>query len=134
MKIKPRDIARSLIDSMEANPSMSADEACLSAITLLKRTNPGMPFRQFVKILERELKKKGPITSGLLVVPSEKSVTAESIGSLLKEKSGTAIAMDRAIDPDLIGGAVLLVDHRRIDCSVQGALDMLLKMCLQPLD
>lgn len=134
MKIKPRDIARSLVDSMEANPAMSADEACLSAIMLLKRTNPGMPLRQFVKILERELKKRGPVTSGLLVVPNEKSVSADSIGTLLKQKSGKAVAMERAIDPDLIGGAVLLVDHRRLDCSVQGALDTLLKTCLQPLE
>ena len=134
MRIRPKDIARSLVDSMEQNPAMHADEACESAIRLLKSKCPGVTFRQFVKLLERELKKRGSISSGLLVVPNEHSISAETVGALLKEKSGKTVRIERATDPELIGGSVLLVDHRRIDCSIQGALANLLKTCLQPLD
>ena len=36
-------------------------------------------------------------------------------------------------DLEIIGGAILLVNHRRIDCSVKGALSALLRACLEPL-
>lgn len=134
MTIRPKDIARSLVDSMVEHPTMSADSACDSALRLLKMKCPGTSFRQFAKLLERELKKRGKISAGLLVVPHEKSIAADSVGMLLKQKSGRTVLMERTVDPELIGGAVLLVDHRRIDCSIQGALAMLLRTCLQPLD
>lgn len=134
MKIRPKDIARSLADSLEQNPAMPVADLCDSAMQLLRTRCPGVTFRQLVKLLERELKKRGSISSGLLVVPTEHSISAEAVGALLKEKSGKTVQMERATDPDLIGGSVLLVDHRRIDCSIQGALAHLLKTCLQPLD
>ncbi len=133
MKITPRDIARSLLDCIEKDPSLSAIDACESAIRLLKDRCPSVPLRQLVKILERELRRRGSMSSGLLVVPHEHFISADTVGALLQQKSGKTVHIERTIDPDLIGGAVLLADHRRIDCSIQGALAGLLKTCLQPL-
>lgn len=134
MRTTPKDIARALVDSMETTPAASTDDACLSAILLLKRSCPGFPPRLFLKIVEREVLRRGNASSGLLVVPNETSLRAETIAPLLAAKSGKTVSIDRAVEPELIGGAVLLVDHRRIDCSVQGALAALLRECLQPLD
>lgn len=134
MRIKPKDIARSLLDSVETSPNVSMDDACESALRLLRRSCPGVRPRDFAKLVERELKKRGETSSALLVVPNDKSLKSEAILPLLEKKTGKAIHLERNVEPDLIGGAVLLVEHRRIDCSIQGALAALLKICLQPLD
>ena len=134
MKIKPLDIAKSLADCLESNAKLSLDEACESAVHLLKRTCPGVPPRQLVKLLERELKKRGHSSAGLLIVPTDRSISASSVSTLLKKKSGKPMPIERKTDPEIIGGAILLADHRRIDCSIQGALASLLHTCLQPLD
>lgn len=133
MKITPRIIACSLIDAVETSPE-SADQACDAAISLLKTHCPSVTLRDFLKAAEKEMKKRGRLSSGLLVVPNDHSVKAETIAAQLKAKSGKDVVIDRKIDPDLIGGAVVLVDHQRIDCSIQGALQSLLAMCLQPID
>lgn len=134
MKITPRDIARSLVDSIAASAKVSVSDACDSAIRLLKRSCPGTTRRRFLKIVEHEMRKQGKIGSGLLMVPSTRSLEAKTIQSLLQAKTGKPVHIDRAVEPELIGGAVLLIDHRRIDCSIQGALAALLRTCLQPLD
>ncbi len=134
MKIHPKDIARSLVEAIAASPQTNVDDACMSALALLKRTNPGVHMRDFVKIVERALRKQGTTSSGLLVVPHEHSLKAETIVPLLSAKTGKTVHIDRKTDPELIGGAVLLIEHRRIDCSIKGALESLLRTCLQPLD
>jgi F0F1-type ATP synthase delta subunit len=88
----------------------------------------------FLKIVEREVKRHGAITAGMLAVPHEKAIKTEDIAPLIAQKTGKMVHMDRKVEPELIGGAVLLVDHRRLDASVQGALRHLLQMCLQPLE
>jgi F0F1-type ATP synthase delta subunit len=134
MKITPKEIARALVDAMEASPDVSVDDACESAIVLLRKAVPGFPARTFIKIVEREMEKRGNTASGLLIVPHEKSLKAEAIIPLLQAKSDKTVHVDRKTNPDLIGGAVLHIDHRRLDCSIQGALATLLRTCLQPLD
>ncbi len=133
MRITPKDIARSLIDSL-ASASLSVDDACDSAIGLLKRSCPGVALREFIRMVEREVRKRGLTTSAMLVVPNEQSIQADTIAPLLASKSGKKVHVDRKTEPELIGGAVFLVDHRRIDCSIQGALAALLRSCLQPLE
>jgi hypothetical protein len=133
MKITPRDIARALVDSM-ASATADPVQACDSAIVLLHRTNPGFTGRAFSKLVAREIRRRGDSAAGLLIVPNDRSLSAEHLRPLLEKKAGRTVALDRTTDPDLIGGAVLHIDHRRIDCSIQGALHALLKTCLQPLD
>lgn len=134
MNITPRDIARSLIDAAAASPQVSVDDVCDSAVRLLKRSCPGTTRRTFLKLVEREVKRRGKTSSGLLLVPDERSLKAETIRPLLQAKTGKTVHIDRTVEPELIGGAVLFIDHRRIDCSIQGALVSLLRTCLQPLD
>lgn len=133
MRITPKDIARSLIDAFGAS-SDSVEDLCDGAISLLKRTSPGMPLRMFAKTIDREIRRRKIGSSALLVVPSPHDLSAHAMTPLLEAKTGKAMHVDRAVEPELIGGAVLLVDHRRIDCSIQGALAALLRDCLQPLD
>lgn len=133
MRITSKDIAKALIDSVQQDPETSVDTACESALALLKEKCPGVSPRIFLRIVEKEMRKRGLTSAGLLLVPHEKSVSAKHIAELLTAKSGKPVTMERATDPDLIGGAVLLVDHVRIDCSIKGALEDLLKICLQPL-
>jgi F0F1-type ATP synthase delta subunit len=134
MKITPDEIARSLVDTVAESASVDVDDACLNAILLLKKRCPGVTPRMFVRMVEREVKRKGATTSGLLVVPNEQSLKAETIEPVLAKNTGKVVHIDRKTDPNLIGGAVLLIEHRRIDCSIQGALAALLRTCLQPLD
>ena len=135
MRTTPKDIARSLVDSIiDASDTLSLDDACDSAIALLKRLCPGVTLRAFVILVEKEMKRRGKESAGLLVVPHEHSIAADTIAALLSAKAKKPVAIDRKTDADLIGGAVLLVEHRRIDCSIQGALQALLKTCLQPLE
>ena len=134
MKITPADIAHSLVDTVADTPNVNVDDACLSAIMVLRRRCPGVTPRAFVRLVEREMKKRGTTASGMLVVPHEHSLKAEPLEALLSQKTGKNVHIDRAVEEELIGGAVLLVEHRRIDCSIQGALAALLKTCLLPLD
>lgn len=133
MKVTPSLIATSLIETLKSDSSVSADEACDGALIVLKRECPGCSKREFLKLVERKLKREGASAAGLLVVPHAGSITAEHIAPLVSKKAGKTVHIDRSIDKDLIGGAVLLVEHRRIDSSVQGALHDLLQMCLEPL-
>lgn len=134
MRITPKDIARALVDSVESQQGISADEACDSAMQFLHKKCPGSSRRQFLKLVEREVLSRGTTSAGMLVVPHGHSLKAEVITPHLEKKSGKTVHLERKVEPELIGGAVLLVDHRRIDCSIQGALQNLLRMCLQPLD
>ena len=134
MKITPKDIARSLVDSVAASPQMDIDEACFSAFMLLKKRCPGITPRAFVRLVELQVKRQGTTASGMLVVPHEHSLTSETIEPLLAAKTGKTVHVDRKVEPEIIGGAVLLIEHRRIDCSIQGALAALLRTCLQPLE
>ncbi len=134
MKISPKDIARSLVDSLASSETLSIDDACDSAIALLKSSCPGVPLRKFIEIVEREVRRKGLSMSAMLVVPSEHSLSSAVIAPLLEAKAGKKVHVDRMVEPELIGGAVLLMEHRRIDCTIQGALATLLRSCLQPLE
>ncbi len=132
MRTKPADIAKALIDEVQASPA-SADAACVAALNVLKRMSPGFPRREFVKLVEHEMKRRGEQASGLLVVPNARTLKAEHVGALISKQSGVTVHLTEKVDPDVIGGAVLLMDHRRIDCSVQGALRELLQTCLEPI-
>ena len=134
MRKHPKDIARALVDACSDSQGLSVDDACTSAIVLLKQSCPGTTCREFLKLVEREIRKKGITASGLLFVPNDHSLKAETIEPLLAEKMGKSVHIERKTEPELIGSAVLLVDHRRIDCSIQGALAALLRTCLLPLD
>jgi hypothetical protein len=134
MRIHPKDIARALVDSVASQREMAPDAACDSAIQLLHKKCPGTSRRIFFKLVEREVLSRGAHSAGMLVVPHDHAASSEHIATHLKEKTGKAVHLERMVEPELIGGAVLLVDHRRIDCSIQGALHTLLRMCLQPLD
>ena len=134
MKISPKDIARSLVDTIVHHEDVDVDDACLNAMLLLRKRCPGVTPRTFIRLVEKEVKRRGSSAAGLLVVPHDHSIRAEVIEPVLAERSGKAIHIDRKTNPDLIGGAVLLIDHRRIDCSIQGALHALLRACLEPLD
>lgn len=133
MKIHPRDIARALIASIEANPDLT-DQVCDASIALLRKNCPSVTLREFLKIAERELRRRGDVSGGMIIVPHEHSIATETVQKALQDNSGRVVALDRKIDPEIIGGAVLLVDHRRIDGSVQGVLHDLLQQCLLPLD
>lgn len=133
MRTRPADIAKALLEQVERDPA-SADAACQSSLLLLKRTAPGFPRRQFVKLVEREMRRRGEEASGLLIVPRLHVLKREQLGTLVTKTTGKPVRMDKKIDPDIIGGAVLLIDHHRIDASVQGALRELLRVCLQPLE
>jgi hypothetical protein len=132
MRTRPADIARALVDEVIASPA-AADDACASALQMLKKKCPGFPRREFVKLVEREMKRRGGQASGLLIVPNQRTIKAETIGALVSKQTGTTVTLSEKVDPDLIGGAVLLMDHRRIDASVQGALRELLEACLEPI-
>ncbi len=134
MRITPKDIARALVDSILETPDVSADDACDSAIAYLHKMCPGVPPRAFLKLVEREMKRRGETSSALLIVPNEHSLSSKTIAPLLAAKTGRKVMLERKTDPDLIGGAIILVDHRRIDCSIKGALEALLQECLQPID
>lgn len=133
MKVTPVVIARSLIETLASDPSMSPEDACDGALAVLKRTCPGYGKREFLKLVERQLRRKGVSAAGLLVVPHATSITAEHIAPIVSKQAGRAVHIDRSIDKDLIGGAALLIDHQRIDSSVQGALQDLLQTFLAPL-
>lgn len=133
MKITPRIIARALIASIEAHPDQ-IDQVCDASIALLRKYCPSVTLREFVRTAERELRRSGDVSGGMLVVPHDHAISTDVVAKTLKEHSGRTVALDRKVDPEIIGGAVLLVDHRRIDGSVQGALQSLLKQCLLPLD
>ncbi len=133
MRIRPKDIARALVDSVASSTGVAADAACDSAIHLLHQKCPGTTRRAFFKMVEREVLRRGAHSAGMLVVPHEHALKSEHIATHFKEK-GKPVHLERMVEPEIIGGAVLLVDHRRIDCSIQGALHALLKICLQPLD
>ncbi len=127
------DIVKACIDLIEKSPDQ-ADAICDGGIALLKKHCPSFSFRNFVKLVEKYLRRRGDVTGGMLIVPNEHSLSVTGVSELFSAQSTRKINFDRKIDPDLIGGAVVLVDHRRIDSSVQGALQMLLKNCLLPLD
>ena len=133
MRTTPRHIAQALIEAIEADPSISVDGACDSAILVLKKRCPGVTPREFLKIMEREIRRRGSTASGMLIVPNEHSLNTDQIVTLLSQKTGKPVEIERKTDPELIGGAILLVDHRRIDCSIKGALAALLRACLEPL-
>ncbi len=134
MRTKPAQIARALVDQAEADPS-SVDQACAVALELLRSTSPGYAKRSFLKLVEQEMRRRGEQASGLLIVPNTRTVKSEHVGKLVSKSSGKQnVRIDERIEPNLIGGAVLLIDHRRIDCSVQGALRELLQTCLEPLE
>ena len=133
MKITPRIIAHALIDTLERDPSLSVDSACESAILMLKKRCPGVAPREFLKITEREIRRRGRNSSGMLIVPNEHALKTDQISPLLSAKTGKPVEIERKTDPEIIGGAILLVNHRRIDCSVKGALSALLRACLEPL-
>lgn len=134
MRISAQEIARALVDSLVTNDGISSDDACDSAMALVHEKCPSVTRRMFLKLVEREVRRHDSIAAGMLAVPHEHSLKAEVIAPLLAKKTGKVVHLDRKVEPELIGGAVLLLDHRRIDCSVQGALRDLLHMCLQPLD
>lgn len=134
MRIRPAEIARSLVDTVEADPGIDATEACFDAFLLLRKRCPGTTPRAFVRMVEREVKRRGTTASGMLFVPHEKSLKAETLEKLLAKKTGKTVHVDRAVEPELIGGAVLFVEHRRLDSSIQGALQALLRTFLQPLE
>ena len=134
MRMTPKHIARALVDSFVTSGTVSVDDACDSALALLHQKCPGTSRRVFMKIVERELLARGAHAEGMLVVPTEHSLQAAHIEPHLSKQTGKTIHLDRKVEPELIGGAVLLVDHRRIDCSIQGALHRLLHTCLAPLD
>lgn len=134
MRIKPKDIARSLVDTLAADHSANVDAACDSALALLHERCPGTSRKAFFKLVEREIFGRGTHVEGMLVVPHEQALQSEHITGHLKDGTGKTVHLERKIEPEIIGGAVLLVDHRRIDCSIQGALHTLLRTCLQPLD
>jgi F0F1-type ATP synthase delta subunit len=131
MRILPHNIAKALIDAVENGTPV--DDACEGALQMLHEHCRGTSMRQFLLMVERELKKRGSHSSGLLIVPHETSIKAETVAKQLSEKSDKHVPIERAIDPSLIGGAVLHVDHTRIDASIKGALHTLLQLCLQPL-
>ncbi len=134
MRIRPIHVARSLIDTVESTPDIDVGEACVEAFRLLRARCPGMPPRQFVALVEREAKRRGSVMSGMLFVPTDPSMKAEIVEKALTQKSGTTVHVDRAVEPELIGGAVLFLEHRRLDSSVQGALRALLNSFLEPLE
>ncbi len=127
MRMTPKNIAHALIDSIASSPEISVDAACESAIQLLKKRCPGVSLRDFLKCVEREMRRKHHQPEGLLIVPNAKSISAEKLVPLLSEKSGAPVHLEQKIDPDIIGGDILLVEHKRIDCSIQGALQSLLR-------
>ncbi|HRH93546.1 MAG TPA: F0F1 ATP synthase subunit delta [Candidatus Peribacteria bacterium] len=133
MRIKPADIAKALVDEVIASPA-SADAACLGALQMLKKKCPGFLRRDFVKLVDREMRTRGDQASGLLIVPNAHSIKADAVGGIVTKHSGIPVNLTEKIDPDLIGGAVLVMDHRRIDASVQGALRELLQTCLEPIN
>lgn len=134
MRIRPADIARSLVDTVEADPGIDATAACFEAFLLLRKRCAGTTPRAFVRLVEREVKRRGTAASAALFVPHEKSIEAETLEKLLADKAGKTVHVDRAVEPELIGGAVLFVEHRRLDSSIQGALQALLRSFLQPLE
>ena len=133
MRVTPKDIARSLVDTLVASTSVDADTACESALALLRQRCPGVTPRSFVRLVERELRRRGTAGAGMLVVPREDSIAASALEPQLTSKIGKPVHLEREVHPELIGGAVLLVEHRRIDCSVQGALAELHRLCMLPL-
>lgn len=133
MRTTPKHIAQALIDFLEADPTLSVDNACDSAICLLKKRCPGVTPREFLKIAERAMRRRGRCAAGMLIVPHEHSLKTDQIVSVLCAKTGKPVEIERKTDPELIGGAVLLIDHRRIDCSIKGALAALLRACLEPI-
>lgn len=130
MRILPKDIAKALVDSVEAGTPV--DAAIGSALEMLRLHCLGTSRSQFLSLVEKEMRRQGRSSSALLIVPHDTSISAEDVQKQLTAK-GRKIPVERATDPSLIGGAVLHVDHTRIDSSVRGALETLLQLCLQPL-
>ncbi len=134
MRISVNDIAKALVDSVETNPELPVVDACETALHMLRDHAPGVPPRVLLAKVDREMRRRGHTSTGLLVVPHEKSLKADMLAPLLEAQTGKRVALERATDPSLIGGAVLLVDHMRVDYSVKAALQNLLHICLQPLE
>jgi hypothetical protein len=135
MRVTPALIARAVADlSQEGEDASRLDRLCDTALQLLHSSCPHTTKRTFLSLVERELNRRHAVSAGMLLVPHERSIRAEHIAPLITKKSAKPIHLQRVTEPELIGGAVLLVDHRRIDCSVQGALRQLLRACLEPLD
>jgi len=134
MRISVNDIAKALVDSLEKDPHIDLLEACEGALTMLRTHNPGVPPRVLLAKVEREMRHRGHTSTGLIVVPHEKAMPSKHLEELLSKTTGKQVTLERATDPSLIGGAVLLVDHMRVDYSVKAALQTLLNICLQPLD
>lgn len=132
MRITAQEIARALVDALLTD--VSPDDACDSALALLHEKCPSTTRRMFLKMVEREVKRHDSVAASMLAVPHERDLKINDIAPLIAQKTGKVVHMDRKVEPELIGGAVLLIDHKRLDASVQGALRHLLQACLQPLE
>jgi hypothetical protein len=107
MRTKPAQIAQALVDHVEADPS-SVDQACAVALELLRKASPGFAKRNFLKLVEREMRRRGEQASGLLIVPNTRTVKSEHVGKLVSKSSGKQnVRIDERVEPNLIGAAAL---------------------------
>lgn len=131
--------ADSLVRSLLTSPLMTADSA---VVLLAPEGSSDTEFSQFLRLLEANgrlsllpeialLYEQARADAEKVVNVTVTSATeldaadVESISAALRRRFGTEIALTRAINPDLIGGAVIDAGDVVIDGSVRSKLERL---------
>ena len=131
MKITSSIIARMLVDVAETHDAKTLPELCDAALLVLRKRCPYVPFRTFFVQVERLVHKRQGDRIAFLTTPKGASPQAKDVLSALKTALGKPVALEETANPDLIGGAVLLLGELRIDRSVRRALADLQSACLE---
>ena len=123
MKYSAKDIARALADMAgETHLSTHVDDA----LRLLREHNPGRSVRSFPTLVERALRRAGKEVSATLVTPTgDAGATASHIQKTLQDILKKEVHLTQTAEPEMIGGAVLMVGDELYDLSIPGALENL---------
>jgi F0F1-type ATP synthase delta subunit len=108
MKTTARDIVRAAVEA---------------AVEELKKHGLDDDVRKLPRLFGEVLGGAKGLVSATLVTPTGDAGAAKAaVLAVLEEKFGPSVQLTERADPKLIGGAVLLIGDKRIDMSVQGAL------------
>ncbi len=99
-------------------------EPDIEKLTALLVKNGRVPYLKY--ILEsfcRKYRKWAGIEKVTLEVASPSDELDLKIKKLLSDKYGESIVLDQKVNPDLIGGFVLMIDDMMVDTSIKKKLD-----------
>lgn len=133
MKITSSIIARTLVDAADTQDVSALPELCDAALVILRKRCPYVPLRTFFVQVERLVRRRQGDRIAILSTPKGSSPQAGDVLSALKAALGKPVSLEEVANPDLIGGAVILLGELRIDRSVRRALADLHAVCMEPI-